>query len=712
MQSLHSSSPTRLSTNELLENIINAPNDGDCSDEEMVPTHSLEAYERIKKAKNHIGRAYLYGGGARAKLPRVKRKKDDIHPFTVLKYYASPEKPTTHSDSIPPGAHSDLYRRVCNLTRKSLNDPESYQYTTTSMTDGVPYAPGQPPWYCGYNNKTVPPDSPLIHAASRYGFRGCKGISQREAKGYQSPKHTRTEHTPSFLDVSIRLDEWVPPILARSFQSVNGMESPKLWPENTEYPSGARLKKAPTSMRYNRETTVANSPTGGVLTGRADAEHIDADKAILDFARMESRGTYLSAPMTARLTFDTMWASRVKSGASKPLSISMSIISGKRNPQGLTDSTDRISYSGKSAFIVHSPNADANKHRLSLETGKIWQTYESQWNHSIVAFRVIKGQVKRESTMTLAISELSNSLLCQAVASGSVGHSKRNDFLSSFRRCSACSTLTSQQVSLLFNSFDPLRRGSVPIVDIIAAFTILDNPLEPTAQKLSRVWHLHDQYRCAGGLSKLDTALSTLRSCCNSEGSRGAVEKDFKLHFRPTCYSLSLRESQSPSRLSNNFKSGNDYTRNSNLLDLQMMSSKGMDLGQYRPMTSLGSHHTNHSLTGQLRSRASTAYSSMEGPGRRTGDASFWRSRGVASVHPYSISEPYLGSFDSFIVILTKCPSALHLFETQLSDRLAQCYGRDDRLPPEKTSDDKVVVEDTDKDFSWILKIKPQSKLV
>ena len=251
----------------------------------------------------------------------------------------------------------------------------------------------------------------------------------------------------------------------------------------------------------------------------------------------------------------------------------------------------------------------------------------------------------------------------------------------------------------------------MPIVDIIAAFTILDNPLESTTEKLSRVWHLHDQCASVDGSSPLDIALSTLKSCCNSESSRGAVEKDFKQHFRPTCYSVSLRANQGPSPLSNNFKSGDDYTRNSNLLESQMMSpSRGVDAG-YRPMTSLGSHRTDHSLMGQLRSRASTADSTMEGPSRRTSGASSWKSRGMASVHPYSISESFLGDFDSFIVILIKCPSALYLFETQLSDRLAQCYGRDDRLPPQKTSDDKVVVDDADKDFSWILKIKPSSKL-
>ena len=249
----------------------------------------------------------------------------------------------------------------------------------------------------------------------------------------------------------------------------------------------------------------------------------------------------------------------------------------------------------------------------------------------------------------------------------------------------------------------------MPFIDVITAFTILDNPMDSTIMKLSRVWHLHDH--CGDGLSSLDTALATLSSCCISEVSRRAVEKTFKQHFRPMCYSMSLRAQQPSFPLSNICKSEDDSTRSSGYPEYFSTSTPKVADVLYRPTTSLESYRRDHHIKDQQRSRASTADASLVGSGNRAGSISPWMSHGVASVHPYSICESFLTGSDTFLDILLKCPSVLQLFETQLSDRIAQCYGRDERYPPLKTAIDKVIAQDADKDFSWILKTK-SSKLV
>lgn len=123
------------------------------------------------------------------------------------------------------------------------------------MLEGL-HTIAQPPWYFGNTNKTTPADTNMLIAAARYGFRGSKNIQQYNTNPYEVPSKTRTEYTPKFLDNGDYINEWVPPIVAAAAQSVNGIETPKTWPENTEYVHGYPLKKLPKSWRYKRETTV------------------------------------------------------------------------------------------------------------------------------------------------------------------------------------------------------------------------------------------------------------------------------------------------------------------------------------------------------------------------------------------------------------------------------------------------------------------------
>ena len=238
-----------MSTNDKLAILINGPSDE--NDEHEKRRIDEAAYARLR-------RATLYGSGARAKVPKVKQKsKQEVSPFTVNEGYALPQARTSLDSAVPPGAHMDQFRLVTNPTQKSLNDPDRVFLDSSTMKDGLVIVPGgQPPWYYGNNNKTKPPDSNFATmAASRYGFKGAQSIRQRHVEPYEKPSNTRHEHTPKFLSGGVDYDEWVPQILHTKFNTINGLESPKLWPENTEYPSGYKKKRPPTSSRYCRETT-------------------------------------------------------------------------------------------------------------------------------------------------------------------------------------------------------------------------------------------------------------------------------------------------------------------------------------------------------------------------------------------------------------------------------------------------------------------------
>ena len=129
----------------------------------------------------------------RAKVPKVRRKKqEEKSPFTVMEPFEMPGQVALTS-AVPPGAHYDQFRQVTNPTALARNDPDRTFIDSTSMKEGLVIVPGgQPPWYFGYQNKTLPPDSNFATmAASRYGFQGAKHIRQRHTEPYERPSNTR-----------------------------------------------------------------------------------------------------------------------------------------------------------------------------------------------------------------------------------------------------------------------------------------------------------------------------------------------------------------------------------------------------------------------------------------------------------------------------------------------------------------------------------------
>ena len=353
---------------------------------------------RKERARKHLSRALLYSNGARAKLPHVKKVKLKAKsPFTVLKPEEFPDKPTATHDTVPPGHSNSQYAELFYYTKAGAGaekDNELVLMNTTSMAKSVEnyVMAGQPPWYVGYRNTTVPPDSSIIYAASRYGFRGSKGIRQYETKPYQSQERTQTQHTPKFLDTKFQINEWVPPIRVDEFTS------PKVWPENATYATGVPLKRPPTSVSYNRETTVGNDGHREVPPSLSDyiERRTDVDRTLHDFAKMESSNLFLSAPMTAQLKFETMWNDKVARTASNRLRATLR----EESPfpyqaTGLTDPTDKIKYSGVTAMVVHSQSAAELRFRLRLAASKSYTPYERRWKQVVSTFQAIKVRAPR-----------------------------------------------------------------------------------------------------------------------------------------------------------------------------------------------------------------------------------------------------------------------------------------------------------------------------
>jgi hypothetical protein len=150
---------SKVTTDEKLINLLNARQIND-EDEWYLA-------EEEKRAKIRLRKTSLYGAGAKAKIPKVKRDvRFNMSPFEIPRINEFQGGAALQS-TVPPASHNDQYRMVTNNTSKSRADLDRIFYTTSSMTEGV-VTVEQPPWYFGNNNKIDPPDNNLTTAASRY----------------------------------------------------------------------------------------------------------------------------------------------------------------------------------------------------------------------------------------------------------------------------------------------------------------------------------------------------------------------------------------------------------------------------------------------------------------------------------------------------------------------------------------------------------------
>jgi hypothetical protein len=540
-------------------------------------------------------------------------------------------------------------------------------------------------------------------SAARYGFRGSKEIKKYLVKPYQSPRSTFTEHTPKFLDSSFRPDEWVPPIIAGRISTINNLETPKLWPENAEYVTGSKLKKLPTSVQYKRETTVANEeppdipPTVAEFLDRCG----DETKTLRDYSRMERENTFMSLPMTAQATFASGWNDRLAKSASGPLRVTMKMETPVFEAHTLTDATDVLRYSGPMAMIVHTQTTEELKFRLQLERTANCIPYELRWRHNIVEFRAIKNRLKREQSMTVAIRDIGSKLRRDAIAAGSPTTLRRAEFINAIAKITFCDGIITQRAAMLFSVFDHLKKNTIRFVDILASWAALDRANDPAIDKLSYLWSIHEMY--GDDVPPIDMALEVLLSCCASSQEKKEVEKLFRKEFRPVCYELAVKSRPWTAKDSPTATATATMTMTNLYTATETDPHAGSVTFEDSPLRS-ARRKTKPFLSPMVPVEAMPSTIVVEKA--NTEAIALLRERlgprkdqTLADLAPFNISDNYLNKH-TFVVVLGSCSRLVELFDNQLSEKLAQCYGIDERRQPLSPSG-------AGKDYSWILKTIP-----
>jgi len=610
---------------------------------------------KIERAAVRIRRTSLYGGGARAVIPKLRTSTithaGEVPSSMLFSPFKINDLPHTGGDgitkrmpltsSIPPGAHDDQFRVVTNPTTKSLNDPDRIFLNSSSMRDGIIVVPGgQPPWYYGNNNKTKPPDGNYATmAAGRYGFRGSKDIRQRHTEPYERPTNTKTEHMPRFLRESVDVpDEWVPPIVAATFNTLNGLETPKLWPENTEFATGYPLKRLPSSYKYKRETTVDQEERP--RTSHATTMIIDrtAEHDMLhEYSKKERRGVFLSKAVQDKADFDANWSKQLTQDATATLSQSMKRDIPPYQAHTLSDPSDVISYSSASAFIVHTKSNEEMVFRKRMERGLSNIPWAQRWKMVQYHATRIRNQDKRNLDTFQVVADMAVALRLRALKAGTPTTLARLDFMQAAATLKQFEGCEERVLSSLYGAFDHTKRNLVPLVDILMTFAILVAEKESTESKLGRLWDLVENY--GNDKSQFEKALACLMAVCASDTDREQTVEYFKSFFRPACYRRSV------------------------------LVGKG--------------------------DGASAFASSASGPGssdeEKGGEAppSPKKVPGLSVQPAYNITDNFL-SKDSFLSIAKDCTMVWGLFDKLLGQRLIDHFGSDTRASSRELELDKL----------------------
>lgn len=590
-----------------------------------------------------------------------------------------------------------------NATKRSFNDPDRVCINSSTMMDGLQVLP-QPPWYVGNNNKITPPDANHLISAARYGFRGSRRIQQYSTEPWEVPSKTRTEHTPKFLNNSDNyINEWVPPIFAAKLSTINGIETPKLWPENTEYTTGYPLKKYPSSWRYKRETTVdlPDRPKSPNALSSLMLKTQESNSLLKKYAKMESTKSHLSLPMTAQESFDKNWKATLKLNASASLKCILRREKPVYEPHTLLDPCDTIKYSGSTAMIVHTQSTDELKFRLRMERSKSKSKtpFHLKWQHVIIHYNNISKKLKRGQLMRKAIRSIAKSLRAAAMRNGSETSLRRIDFINACQEIVYFDEVSPKQLSLLYSLFDPMKRNVMRFVEFVGLLTVLDMPELLPEEKLRALWLVHYEF----GLDRniFDIVLEILTCCANSVADVSAIEKLFAEEFRAKCYELSI--SGARSLLSRPGTGASELTSGAPTRPgTTPKSSTRSGTAQQQALVVVDSDSEDELGNAIDKSKKP----GTAGTASSVGD-SHKKSTGLSVQPQYNICEHFLDDH-TLVQVLHQCPNLLAAFDQQLSQRLIACHGKDDRY--KDPEEDSAPVEN--QDFTWIMKKKEMKKEV
>ena len=204
---------------------------------------------------------------------------------------------------------------------------------------------------------------------------------------------------------------------------------------NQRFKKGYPKKQQATSVYYTREST-ANSATRPQLSRQlstATMRRDEEDETLLEKVELEKSMSILSRTMSHQSIMKANWRERVeKIGTTEGIRVALTLFNdffffllgtaALKNVikfhekhehvehNTLMDPTDRIKYSGSTAYIIHSQSKDDLQFKLMMEKIHSKIPYALRFRQLCVQLGTIKRKLRRDQTLRDGILMVANTL--------------------------------------------------------------------------------------------------------------------------------------------------------------------------------------------------------------------------------------------------------------------------------------------------------------
>merc|ERR1712159_459229 len=137
-------------------------------------------------------------------------------------------------------------------------------------------------------------------------------------------------------------------------------------------------------------------------------------------AFLESSGSVLNRPMTVKTAMESKWEDRIRRTGTASLHKTMNLQHSheRQEPHTLMDPTDRMLYSGSTAYIVHSQSIDDLKFKQMMDKIHQSSNYPLRWRQVSIHLQHLNKRKKRDQTIGGIIQNIALILRREAMGNG------------------------------------------------------------------------------------------------------------------------------------------------------------------------------------------------------------------------------------------------------------------------------------------------------
>jgi len=382
------------------------------------------------------------------------------------------------------------------------------------------------PWFFGNNNACSTSSSPFS-VASRFGFRGALNMTKQCSQ--------RAQHFPLKLidnpqDINIERDlaqpnEWGPTLHNRPASTGFNHNTPKMWPEAAEFPTGVAFKRENRKVWYNRESTLGHRRPKSALPERL-SRTLQREKAELiemhNTVNQERKALTLTRPRTAPTQRTTR--KKIYNSETEEKEVNQVI------------ETNRLQYFGEmSASVKRDIRPEYARTIIKKQNDKMILQADVKWmllSEFFASFRRHRQENRPNGLKGPGLSDLHDlASLFQLTSQDNPNPNvlSREQFVASVTKTALDASYDERMAQKLYTTFDGKSSNRIAWVLIVASIRALHFENEPPAKKIIGIFEVFEKYTPGKLTAKNCNVVFTIVS--GSEEEKHAMNVCYRHNF-------------------------------------------------------------------------------------------------------------------------------------------------------------------------------------